>query len=141
MDFEFAAWQMIYLFVAPSKVYRNMYYRKQTKNQYSRDDPGFLVLLSIWFVISASALSWVLGLSFLTFFELLLWVIFVDCIAFGLLVATVFWTVANRYLRDRTTSETVEWAFAFDIHLNAFFPFLLIVHVFQVFFYTSESSF
>lgn len=28
MDFEFAFWQMMYLFVAPQKVYRNMNYRK-----------------------------------------------------------------------------------------------------------------
>lgn len=29
MDFEFAFWQMIYLFVAPQKVYRNFHYRKR----------------------------------------------------------------------------------------------------------------
>lgn len=28
MDFEFALWQMLYLFVAPQKVYRNFFYRK-----------------------------------------------------------------------------------------------------------------
>jgi UNC-50 family len=28
MDFEFAMWQMLYLFVAPQKVYRNFGYRK-----------------------------------------------------------------------------------------------------------------
>ncbi|MCP4529002.1 MAG: hypothetical protein GY833_24290 [Aestuariibacter sp.] len=28
MDFEFAAWQMLYLLVAPKKVYRNFMYRK-----------------------------------------------------------------------------------------------------------------
>lgn len=29
MDFEFALWQMVYLFVAPQKVYRNFNYRKR----------------------------------------------------------------------------------------------------------------
>lgn len=29
MDFEFAMWQMIYLFVAPQKLYRNFSYRKR----------------------------------------------------------------------------------------------------------------
>jgi len=47
MDFEFALWQMIYLFIAPQKVYRNFNYRKQTKSQFARDDPAFLVLLVI----------------------------------------------------------------------------------------------
>lgn len=28
MDFEFAMWQMMYLFIAPQKVYRNFNYRK-----------------------------------------------------------------------------------------------------------------
>lgn len=29
MDFQFAAWQMLYLFIAPQKVYRNFQYRKR----------------------------------------------------------------------------------------------------------------
>ena len=29
MDFEFAMWQMLYLFIAPKKVYRNFNYRKR----------------------------------------------------------------------------------------------------------------
>lgn len=65
MDFEFALWQMFYLFIAPQKVYRNFQYRKrkcsehcfiysyvyvrkifvETKSQFARDDPAFLVLL------------------------------------------------------------------------------------------------
>lgn len=48
MDFEFALWQMLYLFTSPQRVYRNFHYRKQTKDQWARDDPAFLVLLSIW---------------------------------------------------------------------------------------------
>lgn len=27
MDFEFASWQMMYLFVNPQKIYRNFHYR------------------------------------------------------------------------------------------------------------------
>lgn len=48
MDFEFALWQMFYLITSPQRVYRNFHYRKQTKDQWARDDPAFLVLLSIW---------------------------------------------------------------------------------------------
>ena len=48
MDFDFAIWQMLYLFTSPQRVYRNFHYRKQTKDQWARDDPAFLVLLSIW---------------------------------------------------------------------------------------------
>ena len=48
MDFEFAVWQMLYLFTSPQRVYRNFHYRKQTKDQWARDDPAFLVLLGVW---------------------------------------------------------------------------------------------
>lgn len=42
----------------------------------------------------------------------------------------------NRYLRISTAhdpGQRVEWAYAFDVHLNAFFPLLLILHVVQLF--------
>merc|ERR1719410_1833926 len=57
MDFEFAIWQMLYLFYKPQNVYRNFQYRKvnnccifelrfllvgliqETKAQFARDDP------------------------------------------------------------------------------------------------------
>lgn len=70
MDFEYAVWQMIYLFISPQKVYRNFHYRKSmslfvnkssqgrkinlrlfktgSKAQFARDDPAFLVLLGVW---------------------------------------------------------------------------------------------
>ena len=67
MDFQFAFWQMIYLLISPQKVFRDFQYRKrkrkiftveplkfvlyfclETKNQWARDDPAFLVLLSLF---------------------------------------------------------------------------------------------
>ena len=70
MDFQFAFWQMVYLFISPQKVFRDFAYRKrnkrhllvyfiklfalkflfyiiETKNQFARDDPAFVVLLSL----------------------------------------------------------------------------------------------
>lgn len=62
MDFEFAMWQMLYLFTSPQRVYRNFHYRKQTKDQWARDDPAFLVLLSIWLCGQYTEdLGWTLG--------------------------------------------------------------------------------
>ncbi|KAK3744872.1 hypothetical protein QZH41_003652 [Actinostola sp. cb2023] len=91
MDFEFALWQMLYLCVAPQKVYRNFHYHKQTKDQWARDDPAFLVLLSFWLCVSSIGFAVVLKLHFLGFIKFLLWVVFVDCIGFGLTVATLLW--------------------------------------------------
>jgi len=41
MDFEVAIEQMIYLLIAPKTVYRKVYYHRQTKGQWARDDPAF----------------------------------------------------------------------------------------------------
>jgi len=98
MDFEFAAWQMVYLFSAPQQVYRNFGYRKQTKLQFARDDPAFLVLLAAWLVVSSAGFALVLGITFGGFLKLLLYVIFVDCIGVGLVIATALWAVSNKYL-------------------------------------------
>ncbi|XP_033632484.1 protein unc-50 homolog [Asterias rubens] len=142
MDFEFALWQMVYLLVAPQKVYRNFQYRKQTKDQWARDDPAFLVLLSICLCASSVGFAIVLRLGVVGFFKFLLWVVFVDCIGVGLLVATVLWLVANKYLRvTGTNSQDVEWGFAFDVHLNAFFPVLIILHVVQLILYIPVISY
>lgn len=138
MDFEFALWQMFYLFIAPQKVYRNFQYRKQTKSQFARDDPAFLVLLGGCLCVSSVGFALVLSLGFWQFIRFLLYVIFVDCIGAGLIVATFFWFITNRYFREtKIDSSDVEWGFTFDVHLNAFFPPLLILHGCQLFFYHS----
>ena len=44
--------------------------------------------------------------------------------------------IANRFLMKPTVrGEDVEWGYAFDVHLNAYFPSLVILHVVQLFFY------
>lgn len=126
----------IFPFLLPSHYrYRNFQYRKQTKNQFARDDPAFLVLLSGWLIISATGLSLMLHLHMLGFMKFLMWIVFIDCIFVGVIVASLFWFVTNRYMKRSASNDDVEWGFAFDIHLNAFFPPLLILHVFQLFFY------
>merc|ERR1712018_1108746 len=57
MDFEFAIWQMLYLFYKPQNVYRNFQYRKETKAQFARDDPAFLVLLAALLLVSTAGFS------------------------------------------------------------------------------------
>ncbi|XP_060080024.1 protein unc-50 homolog [Ylistrum balloti] len=135
MDFEYAFWQMIYLFVSPQKVYRNFQYRKHTKDQWARDDPAFLVLLSFWLVASSIGFALVLGLTFVGFLKFILWVVFVDCVGVGLLIATLFWFITNKYMiLAPPRGQDVEWGYAFDVHLNAFFPLLMILHLFQLIF-------
>ncbi|XP_064607562.1 protein unc-50 homolog [Liolophura sinensis] len=136
MDFEYAFWQMLYLFVSPQKVYRNFQYRKQTKDQWARDDPAFLVLLSFWLFVSSIGFSLSLHLGITGFIKFFLWVVFVDCIGVGILIASLFWLIMNRYMITMPRrGQDVEWGYAFDVHLNAFFPLLMILHLFQLVFY------
>lgn len=137
MDFEFAAWQMLWLLVSPNRVYRHAHYQKTHKNQYARDDPAFLVLLWGFLCVSSILCGIAFGLSFSGVIGFLLWVVFVDCIATGCIIASILWYVSNRFLRVKSphaVEEYVEWAYAFDVHCNAFFPLLLILHVLQIFF-------
>lgn len=135
MDFEFAAWQMVYLFVAPQRVFRNFNYRKHTKSQFARDDPAFLVLLSIWLFLSSICLGLALGLSAAKLALFVLFVVFVDFIGAGVLVSTLLWYVSNKYLRRDQDGPDVEWGYAFDVHINAFFPPLSLLHFFQIVFF------
>uniref|UniRef100_A0A6I8NGB4 Unc-50 inner nuclear membrane RNA binding protein n=2 Tax=Ornithorhynchus anatinus TaxID=9258 RepID=A0A6I8NGB4_ORNAN len=135
MDFEFAAWQMLYLFTSPQRVYRNFHYRKQTKDQWARDDPAFLVLLSVWLCVSTVGFGFVLDMGFWETTKLLLWVVFIDCIGVGLLISTLMWFVSNKYLLKQPSRDgDVEWGYAFDVHLNAFYPLLVVLHFVQLFF-------
>ncbi|CAF1618680.1 unnamed protein product [Rotaria magnacalcarata] len=138
MDFEFAIWQVAHLFYAPQKVFRAFQYRKQTKNQWARDDPAFLVLLMVFLVVSSIIIGVVLGMGFFGIVKLVLWVVLVDCVLVGLLISTIYWYIANRHLISNPKSSIdVEWAYCFDVHLNAVLPLLAILHVGQLPFFNT----
>ena len=43
--------------------------------------------------------------------------------------------ISNKYLVKRQSRDhDVEWGYAFDVHLNAFYPLLVILHFIQLFF-------
>lgn len=54
-----------------------------------------------------------------------------------LIVGGSFRSLSNRFLRvtaSHSIEQRVEWAYAFDVHCNAFFPVFLILYVVQFFF-------
>jgi len=130
MDFESAAWQAIYLFISPQTVYRDFSFRKHTKAQFARDDPAFLVLLGIFLLVSCAGFGLVLRMTFLEYITLVLYVVFVDCVITGVIMCSLLWLFCNKYLLKPGISEDnrVEWAYCFDVHLNALFPALVILH-------------
>ncbi|PVU99274.1 hypothetical protein BB559_000859 [Furculomyces boomerangus] len=121
VDFEYATWEMLYLIISPKRVYRNIYYHKQTKNQWSRDDPAFLILqigalLGKYnsmiflgtFLISKIVFSIGYGLihgagarGLITVFVKL---VLVNYILFGVIMACLTWNI-------HVSEQQVEWHF------------------------------
>jgi len=138
MDFELAAWQLTYLCLAPKRVYRNVYFHKQTKNTWARDDPAILVLIAACLCVSAVAWAVVYSLSLLEALKLAVLMIMRDFLLTGVVVATILWFISNKLLLSPPSHTTpadsrVEWAYAFDVHTNAFFPLYLALYLAQLF--------
>ncbi|KAJ1827074.1 hypothetical protein LPJ56_001858 [Coemansia sp. RSA 2599] len=128
---------MLYLLVSPKRVYRNIYYHKQTKNQWARDDPAFIILQVAGIAVMAAAYSVVYGVGIHGFIKALVQLLLVNYFIFGILIATVTWFVANRFLRHQNVhvaDQQVEWMYAFDVHCNSFFTFYVFAYVLQFFF-------
>jgi len=134
MDFKYAIWQILRLMINPQKLYQNFQYRKMTKGQFARDDPAFLVLLAGTFILSTLIFGIMVSLPVLDMLYVMLWMVCIDCIGFGMLTATVFWYFGNKFLLNhpRTKGNELEWGFCFDVHLNSFYPFLVVVHLLQL---------
>jgi hypothetical protein len=72
-------------------------------------------------------------LTFFNILKLIVWVVLIDCIGVGILIASVYWYLTNRFLlKNNKSNQDVEWAYCFDVHLNAFLPLLVILHFFQL---------
>ncbi|KAI7744401.1 hypothetical protein M8C21_014301 [Ambrosia artemisiifolia] len=55
MDIEYTFWQMLHLCSSPKVVYQHTKYHKQTKNQWARDDPAFVVVCILLLAVSTLA--------------------------------------------------------------------------------------
>ncbi|GAA5885865.1 hypothetical protein JCM5296_000170 [Sporobolomyces johnsonii] len=137
MDFELAVWQMGYLCIAPRRVYRNVYYHKQTKNTWARDDPAMLLLISLCLLIAA--VLWSVLYAHYGFAQTLRTIfsfVFLQFFGVGLVISTTLWALSNKFLTHAThthaTDQKVEWPYAFDVHANSFFPLFLQLYVAQL---------
>ncbi|RSH86715.1 uncharacterized protein EHS24_004986 [Apiotrichum porosum] len=134
MDFELAFWQLTYLVVAPRRVYKQTYHHKQTKNVWARDDPAMLILIAGCLAVAAAVWGYVHDYTWLGMLGLVLKMVFRDFILFSLGIALLFWATANRLLVSTTgvsaiTDNRVEFAYAFDVAVNSFFPAFLTTYV------------
>ncbi|WVN89430.1 uncharacterized protein L203_104653 [Cryptococcus depauperatus CBS 7841] len=135
MDFELAFWQLTYLVVAPRRVYKQTYHHKQTKNQWARDDPAMLLLIAGCLAVSGIAWSLVYQFPPSTLITLPLLMIFRDFLLPSLVIASILYFISNRLLlapslpNASTSDNRVEFAYSFDVAVNAFFPAWLTVGV------------
>ncbi|CAA7409752.1 unnamed protein product [Spirodela intermedia] len=138
MDIEYTFWQMLHLCMSPKVVYQHTKYHKQTKNQWARDDPAFVVIFSVFLVIATTAYcaaySESAGHASLTVISVVILHFFV--VGGGL--ATCFWFLTNSYLREESPNshvveQRVEWLYAFDVHCNSYFPAFILLYVLQYF--------
>ncbi|OAV85413.1 hypothetical protein PTTG_30539 [Puccinia triticina 1-1 BBBD Race 1] len=115
MDFELAAWQMSYLCIAPRRVYRNVYYHKQTKNTWARDDPAIVILLigSMAFVGFLWNALYLRSWSPISWLGLVSRFILRDFFLSGLIISTLLWALSNHFFthssHTHATDQRVEW--------------------------------
>lgn len=135
-DFELSLWQLLNLCIAPRKVYRQVYYHKQTKNTWARDDPAVLLLITA--ALCFSGLLWGLTYSLGLFgtVRTILVMVVRDFVVLGLISGTALWLIANYLLQApasiHTTNQRVEWAYALDVHMNGFFPGMVALYYGQL---------
>lgn len=93
LDFEFALWQLLYLCINPSRVYRNLYYQKQTKNRWARDDPAFILILCACVCLAAIGYGVAYGVGVIGLLRLVLYMVLIEFLGVGLLLSTMLWYV------------------------------------------------
>lgn len=138
MDVEYTFWQMLHLCTSPKVVYQHTKYHKQTKNQWARDDPAFVVICSLLLAFSTMAYCAAYDHSAGHAIFVVLSVLLFQFLLTGVLVATICWFLTNNYLREEALNshvveQKVEWLYAFDVHCNSFFPMFVLLHVVQYF--------
>ncbi|KGK37279.1 hypothetical protein JL09_g3567 [Pichia kudriavzevii] len=124
LDFETAFWEMMNLIQNPKRVYKALYYQKQTKNKWARDDPSFVLILG--FLLSISAVFW--GLMYTTGI-------------FGSTEADFIHDARSMYDPNNSNflskyfvfDSILEWSYCFDIHCNAYLMIWLCLYFVQFF--------
>ncbi|KIV96775.1 hypothetical protein PV10_00596 [Exophiala mesophila] len=151
MDFEMAVWEMTHLLVAPKKVFKSIYYHKQTRNTWHRPDPSFTYLMSFFLLLTSLAWSIAYTPAFGSVIKLALMFIVVHFLAGSLLVSTLAYYFVGRLLgpgvaglpgRRRQQglfgppggtrgAEALEFGYCFDVSIRAFFPPYVLLYIIQ----------
>lgn len=137
MDFEYTFWTMLQLLISPKTAYRHTAYHKQTKNLWARDDPAFILVISLLIVLASCAYCVAFSDTFGHAVLTILSVVSIDFVLLGCATATAGWLVSNNFLRKKNlhqhqVEQHVEWLYAFDVHCNSYFPLFITLYVLQL---------
>lgn len=133
---------MTSLIIAPKKVFKAIYYHKQTKNSWSRDDPSFIVLLT--FFLTVTAIAWGLAYTptFSSIVRLIFSLVFLHFLLTSLVFATAGYYLCGKFLKVPpsgrlpragivTGDGDLEFMYCFEISVRAFFPVWVFLYVIQ----------
>nr|GME04140.1 protein unc-50 homolog [Ipomoea batatas] len=114
MDIEYTFWQMLNLCTSPKVVYQHTKYHKQTKNQWARDDPAFIVICSLLLIVATLAYCAAYDHSAGHAVFVIISVLLFHFLVAGAVLATCCWFLTNNYLREEAPSshvveQRVEW--------------------------------
>ncbi|KAF1977037.1 UNC-50 [Bimuria novae-zelandiae CBS 107.79] len=150
MDFEMAIWEMMSLIIAPKKVFRSIYYHKQTSKTYHRPDPSFTYLLSAFQLLTSLAWGFAYASSFASILKITLVFIFVHFLLSSLLISTLNFFLIKYLLgpnskiipgrrrglydlsaNDGEGKEELEFGYCWDVAIRAFVPVWVFLYVVQ----------
>ncbi|KAF3053411.1 hypothetical protein E8E11_003460 [Didymella keratinophila] len=148
MDFEMAIWEIMSLIIAPKKVFRQIYYHKQTTKTYHRPDPSFTYLLSFFLTLTSLAWGFAYADGFTQTLHITLVFIFVHFLLLSLVTATVFYLLVGRLLGPGNSmlpgrrrglynleggegKEELEFGYCWDVSIRAFVPVWAFLYVVQ----------
>lgn len=140
LDFETAIWEIFNLIINPKKMYKTHYYYKQQstsgKSSYTRDDPSFLILLTVFLMISAIAWGLAYSPHFWDIVKLILYMVIIDFYLTGVVIATISWFITNKIFNNgvmgaKYSLNYIEWGFCFDIHCNSFLIIWCLLYILQ----------
>ncbi|KAG6793136.1 hypothetical protein POTOM_002327 [Populus tomentosa] len=127
--------------------YQHTKFHKQTKNQWARDDPAFVVISSLLLAVAALAYCAAYDHSAGHAVFVVISVLLFHFLITGAGLATCCWFLTNAYLREEAPNshvveQRVEWQicpflslmlYAFDVHCNSFFPMFVMLYVIHYF--------
>ena len=122
IDYYLAYMNILYCF-SPLNLAEISKTRKHLKNKYARDDPGFLLIMIINLFISSICFNISLSKFDLSkIFHIFFIQTFVMMILSGLIIALFAKIIMDSYFNCSST-QSIEYTHAFDIHTNSFVAF------------------